>query len=44
MALPIWKMVILDRSTGLTIGELTQYSSGSYTKKLNSAGSATASI
>jgi hypothetical protein len=37
-------MVILDRSTGLTIGELTQYSSGSYTKKLNSAGSATASI
>ena len=44
MALPIWKMLLFDRSTGLAIGEFTQYSSGSYTKRLNAAGSAAATL
>jgi hypothetical protein len=44
VALPIWKMVLFDRSTGLAIGEFTQYSSGSYTKRLNAAGSAAATL
>ena len=39
MALPFWKVVLLNRATMQKIGEFTQFSSASYSKRLNSAGS-----
>ena len=44
MALPIWKILLLSKTTGAALGEFTQYASGSYTKKLNAAGSANMTI
>lgn len=44
MALPIWKILLLSRTTGAALGEFTQYPSSSYTKKLNAAGSASMTI
>lgn len=39
MDLPFWKVLLFDRSTMLEIGEFTQFSNASYSKKLNSSGS-----
>jgi hypothetical protein len=44
VALPIWKILLLSKTTGAALGEFTQYASGSYTKKLNAAGSANMTI
>lgn len=39
MALPIWKVLLLDRASMQSIGEFSQFSGASYSKQLNSAGS-----
>lgn len=39
MALPLWKVLLFNRSSGAALGEFTQYANASYTKKLNAAGS-----
>jgi hypothetical protein len=43
VALPYWKVLLLNRATMQKIGEFTQFSSASYSKRLNSAGSASIS-
>lgn len=42
--LPSWTIILRDRATGNAVGEFIQYANASYTKRLNSAGSAAATI